>query len=120
MRRWTLYRASGRSCGESVFSAFYVVRCAPSDGRLLLRALGRQMKRFEPRTVAKLGLVGFHIQLHSGRRSGRSRQIRSLPGNGFRRLDRLASITAFLTLNDNPRMKPLPLWYAEELRQDAA
>lgn len=33
VRRWTLYRASGRSCGESVFSAFYVVRCAQAIGR---------------------------------------------------------------------------------------
>jgi hypothetical protein len=30
-------------------------------------------------------------------------------------IDKLASMTAYLTLNDNPHMTPLPLWYAEQL-----
>ena len=30
-------------------------------------------------------------------------------------LDDLASLTAFLTLHDSPHIKPLPLWYAEQL-----
>jgi len=78
-------------------------------------ALGRQMKRFEPRTVANHGLIGFHIQV------GLRTSIWKLETVGARgqwdskALDKLASMVAFLTLNDNPRMKPLPLWYAEEL-----
>jgi hypothetical protein len=78
-------------------------------------AVGRQMKRFEPRTVANHGLVGFHIQV--GLRTPIWKiETAGAPGQwDSEALDRLASITAYLTLNDNPRMKPLPLWYAEEL-----
>ncbi|HYH12163.1 MAG TPA: hypothetical protein VD789_07390, partial [Thermomicrobiales bacterium] len=78
-------------------------------------ALGRQMKRFEPRTVANHGLIGFHIQV--GLRTP-IWKIETVGASGqwdSEALDRLSSITAFLTLNDNPRMKPLPLWYAEQL-----
>jgi len=78
-------------------------------------ALGRQMKRFEPRTVANHGLIGFHIQVGLRTPIWKIETI-GAPGQwDSEALDRLASITAFLTLNDNPRMKPLPLWYAEEL-----
>lgn len=78
-------------------------------------ALGRQMKRFEPRTVANHGLIGFHIQVGLRTPIWKMETI-GAPGQwDSDALDRLASITAFLTLNDNPRMKPLPLWYAEEL-----
>jgi len=78
-------------------------------------ALGRQMKRFEPRTVANHGLIGFHIQVGLRTPIWKMETV-GAPGQwDSDALDRLASITAFLTLNDNPRMKPLPLWYAEAL-----
>lgn len=78
-------------------------------------ALGRQMKRFEPRTVANHGLIGFHIQVGLRTPIWKIETV-GAPGQwDSDALDKLASITAFLTLNDNPRMKPLPLWYAEEL-----
>ena len=78
-------------------------------------ALGRQMKRFEPRTVADHGLIGFHIQVGLRTPIWKIETV-GAPGQwDSEALDRLASITAFLTLNDNPRMKPLPLWYAEQL-----
>jgi hypothetical protein len=78
-------------------------------------ALGRQMKRFEPRTVANHGLIGFHIQIGLRTPIWKIETV-GAPGQwDSEALDRLASITAFLTLNDNPRMKPLPLWYAEQL-----
>ena len=78
-------------------------------------ALGRQMKRFEPRTVANHGLIGFHIQVGLHTPIWKIETV-GAPGQwDSEALDRLASITAFLTLNDNPRMKPLPLWYAEQL-----
>lgn len=78
-------------------------------------ALGRQMKRFEPRTVANHGLIGFHIQVGLRTPIWKVETV-GAPGQwDSEALDRLASITAFLTLNDNPRMKPLPLWYAEQL-----
>jgi hypothetical protein len=78
-------------------------------------ALGRQMKRFEPRTVANHGLIGFHIQVGLRTPIWKIETV-GAPGQwDSEALDRLASITAFLTLNDNPRMEPLPLWYAEQL-----
>jgi len=78
-------------------------------------ALGRQMKRFEPRTVADHGLIGFHIQVGLRTPIWKIETV-GAPGQwDSEALDRLASITAFLTLNDSPRMKPLPLWYAEQL-----
>lgn len=78
-------------------------------------ALGRQMKRFEPQVVANYGLIGFHLQV--GLRTP-IWKIETIGGSGYwqtENLDKLAGITAFLTLHDNPRMKPLPLWYAEQL-----
>ena len=78
-------------------------------------ALGRQMKRFEPRTVANHGLIGFHIQVGLRTPIWKIETV-GAPGQwDSEALDRLASITAFLTLNDSPQMKPLPLWYAEQL-----
>jgi hypothetical protein len=78
-------------------------------------ALGRQMKRFEPRAVANHGLIGFHIQVGLRTPIWKIETV-GAPGQwDTEALDKLASITAFLTLNDNPRMKPLPLWYAEQL-----
>ncbi|MBN3840985.1 hypothetical protein [Burkholderia sp. Ac-20349] len=78
-------------------------------------ALGRQMKRFEPRTVADHGLIGFHIQVGLRTPIWKIETV-GAPGQwDSEALDKLASITAFLTLNDNPQMKPLPLWYAEKL-----
>jgi len=78
-------------------------------------ALGRQMKRFEPRTVANHGLIGFHIQVGLRTPVWKMETV-GAPGQWTtEKLDELASLTAFLTLHDNPSMKPLPLWYAEQL-----
>lgn len=78
-------------------------------------ALGRQMKRFEPRTVANHGLIGFHLQVGLRTPVWKLETI-GAPGQWTsEKLDELASLTAFLTLHDNPQMKPLPLWYAEQL-----
>jgi len=78
-------------------------------------ALGRQMKRFEPRTIANHGLIGFHIQVGLRTPIWKVETV-GAPGQWTtEKLDKLASLTAFLTLHDNPKMKPLPLWYAEQL-----
>ena len=70
-------------------------------------ALGRQMKRFEPRTVASHGLIGFHLQVGLRTPIWKIETI-GAPGQwDSARLDELASMTAFLTLHDNPQMKPL-------------
>ena len=79
------------------------------------QALGRQMKRFEPRTVANHGLIGFHIQLGLRTPIWKMETV-GAPGQwDSEKLDRLASLTAFLTLHDNPNVSPLPLWYAAKL-----
>ena len=73
------------------------------------------MKRFEPKTVANHGLIGFHIQVGI-RTSIWKIETVGAPGQwDSESLDKLASMTAYLTLNDNPNMTPLPLWYAEQL-----
>lgn len=78
-------------------------------------ALGRQMKRFEPRTVANHGLIGFHLQVGLRTPVWKIETV-GAPGQwDSAKLDELASLTAFLTLNDSPNIKPLPLWYAEQL-----
>jgi len=78
-------------------------------------ALGRQMKRFEPRTVANHGLIGFHIQVGLRTPIWKIETV-GAPGQwDSEALDRLASISAFLTLHHSPRMTPLPLGCAEQL-----
>ncbi|WP_147443437.1 hypothetical protein [Corallococcus sp. AB011P] len=78
-------------------------------------ALGRQMKRFEPKTVANHGLIGFHIQVGIRTPIWKVETVGAAGQWDSASLDKLASITAYLTLNDNPHMTPLPLWYAEQL-----
>lgn len=78
-------------------------------------ALGRQMKRFEPRAVATHGLIGFHLQVGLRTPIWKIETI-GAPGQwGQDQLDDLASMVAYLTPHDNPQMKPLPLWYADQL-----
>jgi hypothetical protein len=78
-------------------------------------ALGRQMKRFEPKTVANHGLIGFHIQVGIRTPIWKVETVGAAGQWDSESLDKLASMTAYLTLNDNPHMTPLPLWYAEQL-----
>jgi hypothetical protein len=78
-------------------------------------ALGRQMKRFEPKTVANHGLIGFHIQVGIRTPIWKLETVGAAGQWDSASLDKLASMTAYLTLNDNPHMTPLPLWYAEQL-----
>ncbi len=78
-------------------------------------ALGRQMKRFEPKTVANHGLIGFHIQVGIRTSIWKMETVGAAGQWDSKSLDKLASMTAYLTLNDNPNMTPLPLWYAEQL-----
>jgi hypothetical protein len=73
------------------------------------------MKRFEPRTVAGHGLIGFHIQLGLRTPIWKMETVGALGQWDSEKLDELASMTGFLTLHDNPKMKPLPLWYAAQL-----
>jgi hypothetical protein len=78
-------------------------------------ALGRQMKRFEPKTVANHGLIGFHIQVGIRTPIWKVETVGAAGQWDSASLDKLASMTAYLTLNDNPHMTPLPLWYAGQL-----
>jgi hypothetical protein len=78
-------------------------------------ALGRQMKRFEPKTVANHGLIGFHIQVGIRTPIWKVETVGAAGQWESASLDKLASMTAYLTVNDNPHITPLPLWYAEQL-----
>lgn len=78
-------------------------------------ALGRHMKRFEPKTVANHGLIGFHIQVGIRTPIWKVETVGAAGQWDSASLDKLASMTAYLTLNDSPHMMPLPLWYAEQL-----
>ena len=73
------------------------------------------MKRFEPKTVANHGLIGFHIQVGIRTSIWKMETVGAAGQWDSESLDKLASMTAYLTLNDNPNMTPLPLWYAEQL-----
>jgi len=78
-------------------------------------ALGHDLTRFEPQSVANHGLVGMHMQV------GYRTKVWLLETIGTRgqwdsvSFDRLASMTAYLTVHDNPAALPLPLWYATSL-----
>jgi hypothetical protein len=78
-------------------------------------ALGRQMKRFEPRSVASNGLIGFHMQVGIRTPIWKVETIGAAGQWTGGHLDELASLIAFLTLYDNPNSMPLPLWYAGQL-----
>jgi len=78
-------------------------------------ALGRQMKRFEPRVVSNYGLIGFHVQVGIRTPIWKIETIGTEGDWDSSLIDELTSLVAYLTLHDNPKMKPLPLWYAEQL-----
>ena len=75
----------------------------------------KYMKRFEPKLVSGHGLIGFHLQV------GLRTPIWKVETIGMRDswtsddLDKLAGLISYLTIHDNPKMKPLPLWFAEQL-----
>lgn len=73
------------------------------------------MKRFEPEAVATHGLIGFHLQVGLRTPIWKLETVGAARQWDQDRLDDLASMVAFLTPNDNPKMKPLPLWCAEKL-----
>src|SRR5580704_2320974 len=73
------------------------------------------MKRFEPKAVATHGLIGFHLQVGLRTSIWKLETVGAAGQWDQDRLDDLASMVAFLTPYDNPKMKPLPLWYAEIL-----
>lgn len=79
------------------------------------RALGSDILRAQPRILSAHGLLGFHMQV--GYRTP-IWQIETIgePGSWTTAdLDRLASLIQYLTLYDNPKASPLPLWYAANL-----
>ena len=78
-------------------------------------ALGRQMRQFEPKTVANHGLIGFHLQVGLRTAMWKLETVGAAGQWDRERLDDLASLIAYLTPHDNPQMRPLPLWYAQQL-----
>jgi hypothetical protein len=80
-------------------------------------ALGDDVLRAEPKGVATYGLVGLHMQV------GIKTPVWQLETLGNRQngqwtsedVDRMCAMIAYLTLYDNPKVTPLPLWYAQKL-----
>ena len=78
-------------------------------------ALGSDILRAQPRIISGYGLLGFHMQV--GYRTP-VWQVETIGESGSwttHDLDRLASLIQYLTLYDNPKAGPLPLWYALNL-----
>ena len=80
-------------------------------------ALGDDVLRAEPKGVATYGLVGLHMQV------GIKTPVWQLETLGNRQngqwtsedVDRMCAMIAYLTLYDNRKVTPLPLWYAQKL-----
>jgi len=80
-------------------------------------ALGDEVLRAEPKGVATYGLAGLHMQV------GIKTPVWQLETLGNRQngqwtsedVDRMCAMIAYLTLYDNPKVLPLPLWYAQKL-----
>ena len=80
-------------------------------------ALGGALQRSEPEILADYGRIGLHIKV--GYRTP-VWQVETLGGTGHPgwdtpSIDRLCSLLTYLTLYDNPKALPLPLWYAKQL-----
>ena len=78
-------------------------------------SLSKYMKRFEPKLVSEHGLVGFHLQVGLRTPIWKSETIGKRDSWSTESLDKLAGLISYLTIHDNPKMKPLPLWFAEQL-----
>jgi hypothetical protein len=80
-------------------------------------ALGDEVLRAEPKSVANYGLVGLHMQV------GVKTPVWQIETLGNRQngqwksedIDRMCSMITYLTMYDNPKVTPLPLWYAQKL-----
>jgi hypothetical protein len=80
-------------------------------------ALGPEVLRAQPKIISKYGLIGLHARV------GIKTPVWQLETLGNREsgrwtteeIDRMVSMIAYLTLYDNPKTLPLPLWYAKKL-----
>ena len=80
-------------------------------------ALGEEVLRAQPQEISRYGLIGLHTRV------GIKTPVWQLETLGNREsgqwttdsIDRMCSLISYLTLYDNPRMYPLPLWYAKKL-----
>ena len=80
-------------------------------------AFGPDVLRAQPKIISKYGLIGLHARV------GIKTPVWQLETLGNREsgrwtteeIDRMCSMIAYLTLYDNPKTFPLPLWYAKKL-----
>jgi hypothetical protein len=94
-----------------------LLRAGKRTGMYYYDSLGEEVMRAEPKSVATYGLIGLHLQV------GIKTPIWQLETLGNREngqwtsedVDRMCSLIAYLTLYDNPKVTPLPLWYAQKL-----
>ena len=94
-----------------------LLRAGKRTGMYYYDSLGEEVLRAEPKSVATYGLIGLHLQV------GMKTPIWQLETLGNREsgqwtsedVDRMCSLIVYLTLYDNPKVTPLPLWYAQKL-----
>lgn len=94
-----------------------LLRAGKRTGMYFYDSLGEEVLRAEPKGVATYGLIGLHMQV------GMKTPVWQLETLGNRQngqwtsedIDRLCSMVTYLTMYDNPRVAPLPLWYAQKL-----
>lgn len=94
-----------------------LLRAGKRTGMYYYDALGAEVLRAEPKVIANYGLIGLHLQV------GIQTPVWQLETLGNRQgglwtsddINRMCSMIAYLTLYDNPKVAPLPLWYAQKL-----
>jgi hypothetical protein len=73
--------------------------------------------RAEPKIINNYGLVGLHLQVGVRTPIWQIETLGSREGEllNTQDIDRISSLVSYLTLYDNPKILPLPLWYAKRL-----
>jgi len=94
-----------------------LLRPGKRTGMYFYDALGDEVLRAEPKGIANYGLIGLHMQV------GNKTPVWQLETLGNRQngqwasedINRMCAMISYLTLYDNPKAAPLPLWYAQKL-----
>lgn len=80
-------------------------------------AFGPEVLRAQPKIISKYGLIGLHVRVGIKTPVWQLEFLGNRASGGWttEAIDRMCSMIAYLTLYDNPKALPLPLWYAKKL-----
>ncbi|TRZ47833.1 hypothetical protein D4S03_11005 [bacterium] len=94
-----------------------LLRAGKRTGMYYYDALGEDVLRAEPKSVATYGLIGLHLQVGIKTPIWQLETLGNREGGQWtsENVDRMCSMIAYLTLYDNSKVTPLPLWYAQKL-----